>query len=514
MRCHRRDHGLGIGRRVRLAGRLRARAHGRGADRRRALRAPAPGVAPLRRPADRGRRRLVRRQLLVLRRPGALQHRPCRRLAGRGRPGLSRARVPVRRARTRGPRAGPRDGAGRRVALPPDCPARGALSDPVAVGRVRRRLPRQRVHAARLRAGVRRERRAPDPGAAHRADLRGGDATAGLADRACQPPAAALADARAGRCDLPACSPRGGNRSAPARACLARRRGADLGDRACAPGTCDRVPRRARPLAAVHRRGDGAARDAAARAPRSRRPARRARRRVRRPDARGRLLARASREGHWADADGGAVDLPPPGSGRAVTETARRRAARRGDRPRPGAGARPRVRRRRHVVRVDHARQPSPRGPDVGAPDRGAGVARPHPGGGGPGAAADRARPARRGPATARDAADQAGARRGAVRRRERHRRRAAAGARPRGRRGARRGAIAGARHLSRAAGVARPRRGAARGRAADGAAGRRSWQPASSATRARSSAPRTSAASRRCRTPTSTPRARPRPSS
>ena len=177
-------------------------------------------------------------------------------------------------------------------------------------------------------------------------------------------------------------------------------------------------------------------------------------------------------EGHWADADGGSVRPTAarlrPGGHRGP----RRRAARRGDRPRPGAGARPRVRRRRHVVRVDHARQPSPRGPDVGAPDRGAGVARPHPGGGGPGAAADRARPARRGPATARDAADQAGARRGAVRRRRRHRRRDAAGARPRGRRGARRGAIAGARHLSRAAGVARPRRGAARGRAAHRAAG------------------------------------------
>ena len=146
---------------------------------------------------------------------------------------------------------------------------------------------------------------------------------------------------------------RGGARRAAARARLADRRGAVVADRARAARhwRCAFLVGLVRWWLFIAQR-DGAARDAPARAPRPRGPAR-----ARSPR---RSTTRRWTIVYWLERAPTATGRTPTG-GRSISPSfaararrdrgPRRRPARRRDRPRPGAGGRPRLRRRGDVVR-------------------------------------------------------------------------------------------------------------------------------------------------------------------
>ena len=269
-----------------------------------------------------------------------------------------------------------------------------------------------------------------------------------------------------------------------------------------------RVPGRPRALAAVHRRRDAAARGAAPRAtPRPSDLRAALADAFDDPVARDRLLARTTATGTGPTRDGRRCEPPRPRPGRCLTEIRdgdRRVAAIVHD---AGAARRPRVHRRRDVVRADDARQPPALGAGGRAAARGARVARAHPGrrpttsAGGSSATCTTARSSgssRCGsssssrpsaPATATRTRDGAGC---SAARRRRSRRRSTRSARSRAGSTRRRSpTAASSRRCARRRCAARCRRPCS--------------PPASAATRARSRARRTSAAWRRSRTPPST---------
>ena len=434
----------------------RARADGRRADRGRPLRAAPAAVRALRRAADRRRRRLVRHDA------GRASDDPVLYSIGRVAgwivevgADLPRARVPARPAGDRIDRALVWAGAAL-VAGCSTCRRRSWSSStrsPSPWTSCDAGLPRQRVHGGRLRAGVRRRRRPPAAGAAHRrsSSPRSPLRLASRIRRA-SPLTAPRARARAGRRDLPPGRLALAIIGAPDRARLARPRGRGLADRARGPAdwrsrSCVGLVRWRLFIAAATQRL--AARLRAH--PASRRPAGRARRGLRRPVARDRLLARRRRGALGRRRRAGPWRSRRPGPAAAVDRgraTASGWSRRSSTTPRSATTARSSTRATSYaVITLDNHRLSAQTSSLLREVLR---VARPHPGGRRRRAPADRARPARRRPATARRAADQARARRRADRRRRRRARRAAARAGRRGRAGARRGPLAGARHLSR----------------------------------------------------------------
>ena len=312
-------------------------------------------------------------------RPRALQHRAHRRLDRRAGARLPRARVPAPAGCATGPtarsswagvalvlRALPADGAPRRAATPSrrrgrrchgDCPGNAFMvvdSEPALVDDVVRPL-REMLTVRALRRGrrcasARRIRRAT---AAHAPHARAG-------------PGRGRVPARWSPSRWRSCA--GG--SGPTRASSRSRCG---WSRSAVPLMAWRVPARPLALAAVHRHA-------------TQRLAGRLRAHPPPDDLRA-ALAEAfddrsleiaywlDGERRWGDAAGQPVRAPAPGVRPLVDRGPRRRAAGRDGHPRRRAPRRPRVHRRRDVVRGHHARQPPAVGADGLAPARGRRVA-------------------------------------------------------------------------------------------------------------------------------------------